>query len=519
MKTISVSAQFYWLLLLSAIAFCIGMQVAPLHLEEPRRALVAMEMLYSGEWVHTTIHGAPYYNKPPLFNWVLAGGYRLFGIHEWVSRAVTVISHLLIALQLFLLTRRHIHERAALVAAGFYLVGGDILFYFSYVGEIDIFFSLLVVTGWFSFFGAWQKKRYALAYNALYFFMFLAFITKGLPGIVFLAFSLGIWLWYTHRFGEVFKWPHLSAILLFASLCGLYLLPFVLRGDAEVLVKTFWSESVDRTAGNYSMGKRLSTFFTFPFTLAKDIAPGVLLLLTFSRSKFKKVFVTYPLVSFAVFMIVANLWVYWISPESRSRYLYMFHPLFWVIIAAVFSEGKPDDWKKRWLNTVFIGMASVVVIALIMGFFLLPAYFSYTGIRWVPLAGLAVALLCIWLHRNRVHNVLWLAMGMLLVLRGVSGYIITADRSVNSKAAVDRTDAELIIKQVGNHPLYLLDSVRFSTTTSFYLEQKLGRIIPFTSKVKSGDYIIVPGQPLDSRFDYYHKIYYHTDSFRLARKL
>lgn len=101
MKFISVSAQFYWLLLLSAIAFCIGMQVAPLHLEEPRRALVAMEMLYSGEWVHTTIHGAPYYNKPPLFNWVLAGGYRLFGIHEWVSRAVTVISHLIIALQLF----------------------------------------------------------------------------------------------------------------------------------------------------------------------------------------------------------------------------------------------------------------------------------------------------------------------------------------------------------------------------------------------------------------------------------
>lgn len=88
-----------------------------------------------------------------------------------------------------------------------------------------------------------------------------------------------------------------------------------------------------------------------------------------------------------------------------------------------------------------------------------------------------------------------------------------------SKAAVDRADAELIIKQVGSQPLYLLDSVRFSTTTSFYLEQKLGRIIPFTSKVKSGDYIIVPGQPLDRRFDYYHKIYYHTDSFWLARKL
>lgn len=519
MRIISVNTQFYLLLILAAVAMCIGMQVAPLHLEEPRRALVAMEMLYSGEWIHTTIHGAPYYNKPPLFNWVLAGGYSLFGIQEWVSRAVTVCSHLLIALQLFVLTRKHVHERAALIAAGFYLVGGDILFYFSYVGEIDIFFSLLVVTGWFAFFAAWQRQRYALAYNALYGFMFLAFITKGLPGIVFLAFSLGIWLWYTHRFGEMFKWPHFSAILLFMALCGLYLLPFVLRGDADVLVKTFWSESVDRTAGNYTLGKRLSTFFAFPFTLAKDIAPGVLLLLTFSRPKFKKVFLAYPLVAFSVFMLVANLWVYWISPESRSRYLYMFHPLFWVIISAVYCEGKPDDWKKRWLHTVFIGVSVFITVALLMGIFLLPNYFEYSGIRWVPVAGLAVALLWVWLYRNRVYNVFWLIMGMLLILRGVSGFVITADRSVHSNAAIDRKDAEIIVAEVGNQPLYLQDSVRFSTTTSFYLEQKLGRIVPFTHKVKSGDYIIVPGESIDPRFDYFHKIYYHSDSFRLAKKL
>jgi hypothetical protein len=302
-------------------------------------------------------------------------------------------------------------------------------------------------------------------------------------------------------------------------LCGLYLLPFVLRGDAEVLVKTFWSESVDRTAGNYTLGKRLSTFFAFPFTLAKDIAPGILLVLTFSRSKFKKVFLAYPLVAFSVFMIVANLWLYWISPESRSRYLYMFHPLLWVILAAVYCEGKPDDWKKRWLNTVFTGISAIVVLALTIGIFVLPNYFSYAGIRWVAVAGLAIALLWVWLHRNRVYNTLWLGMGMLLVLRGVSGFVITADRAENSHAAIDKKDAEIIVTQVGKAPLFLLDSVRFSTTTSFYLEQKLQRIVPFTGKVISGEFIIVPNEHLDPRYDYYHEFYYHNDTFKLARKL
>ncbi len=51
------------------------MGIALLFLEEPRRALVAMEMMYSGDYIHTTIHGAAYYNKPPLFNWLVVAGW------------------------------------------------------------------------------------------------------------------------------------------------------------------------------------------------------------------------------------------------------------------------------------------------------------------------------------------------------------------------------------------------------------------------------------------------------------
>ena len=35
--------------------------------EEPRRAIVAMEMIFSGDYLQPQLNGWPYYNKPPFF--------------------------------------------------------------------------------------------------------------------------------------------------------------------------------------------------------------------------------------------------------------------------------------------------------------------------------------------------------------------------------------------------------------------------------------------------------------------
>ena len=47
--------------------------------DEPRRALVALEMILSNDYVTPTLNGARYFNKPPLYNWIIAGSYHLFG--------------------------------------------------------------------------------------------------------------------------------------------------------------------------------------------------------------------------------------------------------------------------------------------------------------------------------------------------------------------------------------------------------------------------------------------------------
>jgi 4-amino-4-deoxy-L-arabinose transferase-like glycosyltransferase len=60
-----------------ALHYSASLNIVELRGEEPRRAIVAMEMDITGEYVVPKINGWNYYNKPPLFNWVLAGLFQI----------------------------------------------------------------------------------------------------------------------------------------------------------------------------------------------------------------------------------------------------------------------------------------------------------------------------------------------------------------------------------------------------------------------------------------------------------
>src|SRR5712664_1230637 len=49
-----------------------GLGSVELKHEEPRRALPALHMLASGDWLVPRVGSDPYLRKPPLLNWVIA---------------------------------------------------------------------------------------------------------------------------------------------------------------------------------------------------------------------------------------------------------------------------------------------------------------------------------------------------------------------------------------------------------------------------------------------------------------
>ena len=71
-----------------------GLTSFPLKWEEPRRCLVAMEMIERGDYLVPHLHGRPYFNKPPMQNWliVLLAGNDTARVTPFTLRSVSVLS-------------------------------------------------------------------------------------------------------------------------------------------------------------------------------------------------------------------------------------------------------------------------------------------------------------------------------------------------------------------------------------------------------------------------------------------
>ena len=78
----------HWLVLgaLGLIAFFYNLPISLFGVTEGLYAAVTETMVRTGEYVHLTLHGQPYFNKPPMFFWLQAFSTQLFGWSEAALR-------------------------------------------------------------------------------------------------------------------------------------------------------------------------------------------------------------------------------------------------------------------------------------------------------------------------------------------------------------------------------------------------------------------------------------------------
>jgi 4-amino-4-deoxy-L-arabinose transferase-like glycosyltransferase len=82
-------------ILLFAAAIYLGCIVSPPSLMDDVDAVqaqIARNMLASGDWVTARLDGVAYLEKAPLIYWMIAGCYKIFGVHDWVARLPVALS-------------------------------------------------------------------------------------------------------------------------------------------------------------------------------------------------------------------------------------------------------------------------------------------------------------------------------------------------------------------------------------------------------------------------------------------
>lgn len=106
------------LILLCLVLFGLNIWGYPLiDVDEPRYMETAREMLFKpGDWITPHFNFLIRFDKPPLYYWLIASGFKVFGVHEWVGRAISGLSATGIVFGVYLSVSKLLNRKVAFIA-------------------------------------------------------------------------------------------------------------------------------------------------------------------------------------------------------------------------------------------------------------------------------------------------------------------------------------------------------------------------------------------------------------------
>ncbi len=196
-----------WVVLLFALAVFGAGMASPPHLMDDvdsTQAVIARNMLRSGDWITPHINGIAYLEKPPFKYWLMATSFGLFGVHDWSARLPVALAAILLCFATARLARWAFDAKVGLYA-GLVLSTCVGLFLFTRVMISDGMLSLSILLALWCFLCLMEPdeenpRRWALAIGAC---LGLGALIKGLLAFVIPVGAVGLYLLLTR---ELFRW-------------------------------------------------------------------------------------------------------------------------------------------------------------------------------------------------------------------------------------------------------------------------------------------------------------------------
>lgn len=261
---------FYVPALLAVVIFMSFYRLGAVSLFDVDEAVFAeatKEMVQGGDWITPTYNGENRYDKPILFYWLMAASYKVLGINEFGARCPSAFAGMLLSLSIFLFVRRCIGQETALHAALAFLLS-LCFFVYSHAAVTDMVLTLFITLSLFFFFLsvskgediAGGKNRHIYGFHV---FSALAFLTKGLIGIVFPFSIAAAYLIITKRYKGIGRLFDAKAIALFLLVSSpWYIAEFAVNGK-EFFDQFFMKHHFMRYTGVIS-GHRGPFFYYIP---------------------------------------------------------------------------------------------------------------------------------------------------------------------------------------------------------------------------------------------------------------
>ncbi|HID66589.1 MAG TPA: glycosyltransferase family 39 protein, partial [Aquificaceae bacterium] len=330
--------------------------------EEATRTIVAFEMSNSGNYFQPTILGENYYNKPPLFNWLIILSSQLSGWDIFTARVVSLFFTSANTILAFLFARKIFKStETALLSSAIYITFADILFWYGWLAEIDITLSFFVFLLFIQVYRFYETKNPIFYYTSAV-ITGIIFMLKGFPAFAFLGLSL-LALAIFERNIFILLNPHALASYFIAVVSSLWWIP--LSENPEFYLRRLWEESFNRVESSKDFVKFLEHLITYPVLNFKQLLPSSAFIIGIIA--FKGIYLPRDL-KFLSLLVFINYIPYWISATSRGRYIL---PLF-TLVAIIFAYIVKEYLSNKWRRIFVFSLIFVIFLRFLYGFWVLP---------------------------------------------------------------------------------------------------------------------------------------------------
>ncbi|PKN21006.1 MAG: hypothetical protein CVU71_04310 [Deltaproteobacteria bacterium HGW-Deltaproteobacteria-6] len=248
--------------------------------DEARYSLIPSAMNQTGNYVTPHIKNTIYLEKPPLAYWMTALSFRMLGENDFSARLFTGLCAWGCILLTFFIGRHFRDEKAGLYAAAVFTIS-VLPFILGRLNILDVpltFFLCLSI--WLGYLSLTSEKKPYL-YYFFYFTCALAFLTKGIIGVVFPFAVLVIWLVWAGRWRQILQLISPVGILIFLAVAcpWLYLAQ---KENADFLWFFFVREHFLRFTTQMH-GKTEPFYYFLPIIIAGTIPWSVYLIRAWRR--------------------------------------------------------------------------------------------------------------------------------------------------------------------------------------------------------------------------------------------
>lgn len=500
-------------LLLALPAYLIHLGLMPLIEDESIRGLVALEMLFSGDYLTPTLGGELYFKKPPLFNWLIAICFSSTDTYnELVMRMPMVISLFGFGLTIFYFVRKEMGTKQGVINALLFFTCGRIIIYESMYGLIDITFSWVIYLFFMTLYFQHKKGNLKTLFALSYLLIAIAYLLKGLPALVFLGLTWLTFFIYKRQFKQLFSWKQFIALPILLIIIGGYYFFYGQQNDINLwqVFETLWSESTRRTPAATGMSTTIIHLFSFPLEFLFHFMPLTLLVLALFRKGTRKRILRHPFLQFNTFIFLANIIIYWISPEIYARYLIMFVPLFFTVVVYFYEKLLPwRTWQVRIIDwTLFVVGCAITIAFFATPFFGLADIINFMWIKMIIVIT-AGAFIMHAFYKQPTLRILWFALFIFIFRIGFNWFIIPYRFAESKDVPCKMASIELAKKTKGvklvtywnpakDHTKYYYGKRIINYMNMFYITAERREILDTWSHLEPDVIYLMPKRDLKS---------------------